>query len=123
MNFRTDRKNAQGTGSGREGTHHHWQMMISSIALVFVVPLFVVTFGAGLGGTYDEVLAFFNRPLPAITVAVCLVVGIRHFMNEALEAIEDYVHGLAGRLAIFGATAFSYLMIAVGLFAIAKIAF
>ncbi|MEM7720350.1 MAG: succinate dehydrogenase, hydrophobic membrane anchor protein [Pseudomonadota bacterium] len=123
MNFRTDRKNALGMGSGREGTHHHWQMMISSIALVFVVPLFVVTFGTGLGGSYDEVLAFYSRPVPAIIVAICLVVGIRHFKNEALEAIEDYVHGMAGRLAIFGTTAVSYIMIAVGLFGIAKIAF
>ncbi|MEM6385951.1 MAG: succinate dehydrogenase, hydrophobic membrane anchor protein [Pseudomonadota bacterium] len=122
MNFRTDRKRAIGTGSGREGTHHHWQMMISSIALVFVVPLFVIVFGIGLGGSHEEVMAYLSKPFPAITLAICLVVCIRHFMFEALEAIEDYVHGLAGRLAIFGTTAISYVLMAVALFAIAKIA-
>lgn len=122
MTFLTDRKRAQGTGSGRQGTHHHWQMIISSIALVCVVPLFVVVFGIALGGTYDEVLAYLSQPFPAIVLAISMVVGIRHFMNEALEAIEDYVHGLAAPLAIFATTAFSYVMMAVALFAIAKIA-
>ena len=122
MNFTTDRKRALGTGSGRDGTHHHWQMMISSIALVFLVPLFVVVFGLGLGGSYEEVLAYFSHPFVAIVTGVSLVVGILHFMNETLEAIEDYVHGLPGRLAMFATTAFSYLLIAVGLFGIAKIA-
>ena len=122
MNFRTDRKNAHGMGSGREGTHHHWQMMLSSIALFFVIPVFVIAFGSGLGGSHEEVLAYLSRPVPAISIAICLVVGIRHFMNEALEAIEDYVHGMPGRLAMFATTAISYVMMAVALFAIAKIA-
>ena len=43
MRYLTDRKRAQGTGSGRQGTHHHWQMMVSSILLVVLVPLFVIT--------------------------------------------------------------------------------
>ena len=122
MNFLTDRKRAVGMGSGREGTHHHWQMMLSSIAMVFAVPVLVLTFGLALGGSHGEVVAFLGRPGPAILMAVSLVVCIRHFTHETLEAIEDYVHGLAGRLAMFATTAISYLMIAVGLFALAKIA-
>lgn len=122
MNFMTDRKRAQGMGSGREGTHHHWQMMISSIALVILTPFFVIIFGNAFGEDHASVVEYLSRPFPAIALAVCLVVGILHFMNEALEAIEDYVHGLAGRLALFGTKAFAYLLIAVGLFAIAKIA-
>ena len=34
MSYLTDRKRAQGMGSGRQGTTHHWHMMISSVALI-----------------------------------------------------------------------------------------
>ena len=97
-------------------------MMVTSIALVFVVPAFVITFGLGLGGTYEEVLAYFSRPVPAIIMVVSLIVGIFHLMQETLVAIEDYVPGIPGKLALIGVKAFSYLLIAIGVFAIARIA-
>jgi len=122
MRFLTDRKRAVGLGSGREGTHHHWQMMVSSILLVPLVPILVLLFAAALGGDHAEVLAFFGRPVPAILMALSLIVVIQHLMREAHAAIEDYVHGAAGKLTLIATTAFAYTMIAAGLFAIARIA-
>ncbi len=122
MAYLTDRKRAQGTGSGRQGTMHHWQMLVSSILLVVLVPLFVLTFGIGLGGTYEETLAYFSRPFPAIVTALCLIVGILHFKREAEEAIEDYMHGVAERLTFIAVGALAYTLIAVALFALIKIA-
>lgn len=122
MNFLTDRKRAQGMGSGRDGTKHHWQMMASSVALVVMVPLFIFTFGLGMGGTQEEVIAYFSRPFPAIVTGLGLIVGIRHFMFEVQEAVEDYIHGLAGKLVLMAVTAIAYTLIAIGLFALARIA-
>ncbi len=122
MKFLTDRKRAIGMGSGREGTHHHWQMIISSIALCFAVPVFVITFGVIFGSNHEEVLSYLSRPLPALALGISLVVGILHFRQEIVEAVEDYVHGVAGKLTLFGTTAFTYVLIAVALFALAKIA-
>lgn len=122
MSFMTDRKRVIGLGSGREGTHHHWQMMVSSILLVPLVPLFVVTFAYGLGGTQQEVVAYFSRPFPAIVMGLSLVVIVLHLMHEALAAIEDYVHGAAGKLTLIATRAFSYTLIIVGVFAIARMA-
>jgi len=122
MKFATDRKRAMGLGSGHQGTHHHWQMMVSSIALVVVVPAFIITLGLGLGGTYEEVLAYFSRPVPAIVMVLCLIVGIFHLMQETLVAIEDYVPGIPGKLAHIAVTAFSYCLIAIGIFAVARMA-
>ncbi|MEX0369337.1 MAG: succinate dehydrogenase, hydrophobic membrane anchor protein [Tateyamaria sp.] len=122
MRFLTDRKRATGLGSGREGTHHHWQMMVSSILLVPLVPILVILFAAALGGNHSEVLAFFSRPIPAILMALSLIVVIQHLMREAHAAIEDYIHGAAGKLTLIATTAFAYTMIAAGLFAIARIA-
>ena len=122
MRYLTDRKRAQGLGSSRQGTHHHWQMMVSSVALIVLAPIFVITFGLGLGGTYEEVLAYFGRPFPAIVTGLTVVVAIRHFTYEALEAVEDYVHGTAQKLTLIGLTGLSYALIAIGLFALARIA-
>ncbi|MEM6408889.1 MAG: succinate dehydrogenase, hydrophobic membrane anchor protein [Pseudomonadota bacterium] len=122
MSYLTDRKRAQGSGSGRQGTHHHWQMMVSSVALAVLVPVFVITFGLGLGGTYEEVLAYFGRPFPAIVTALTLIVAVNHFTYEANEAVEDYVHGTAQKLTLIGLQVLSYVLIGTGLFAIARIA-
>ena len=54
MRYLTDRKRAEGLGASGSGTHHHWQMMVSSILLVPLVPLFIFTFGYGMGGTHEE---------------------------------------------------------------------
>ncbi|MCG7626999.1 succinate dehydrogenase, hydrophobic membrane anchor protein [Epibacterium sp. MM17-32] len=122
MRFLTDRKRAEGLGAGGTGTHHHWQMMVTSILLVVLVPAFVITFGLGLGGTYEEVLAYYARPLPAIITGLTLVVGVIHLMRETQVAVEDYVHGLAGKLLLIAVAAFSYTLIAAGLFALVKLA-
>ncbi|KIC16982.1 succinate dehydrogenase, hydrophobic membrane anchor protein [Leisingera sp. ANG-Vp] len=122
MRFLTDRKRAQGLGAGGTGTHHHWQMLVSSILLVPLVPLFIIIFGNGLGGSYEEVQAYFSRPFPAIATGLSLIVITLHVMREAHEAIEDYVHGAAGKLALVAVSAFAYTLIAAGLFALVKLA-
>lgn len=122
MRYLTDRKRAQGLGAAGQGTHHHWQMMVSSILLVPMVPLFLITVGLGLGGTYDEVLAYFSRPIPALITGLGLVVITLHVMHEAQVAIEDYMHGVTEKLARIIVGAFAYTIIAAGLFALVKIA-
>ncbi|MEM1375348.1 MAG: succinate dehydrogenase [Pseudomonadota bacterium] len=120
--FLTDRKRATGLGSGRAGTEHHWQMLMSSLAVVIAAPVFFILFAVGLQRTYAEVLAWFGNPFVAITVAVTMVVILRHVMFEAIEAAEDYVHGTLGQLTIVGITWAAYLLMAVGLFALARMA-
>ena len=122
MRFITDRKRAEGLGSARAGTHHHWKMMISSAALVVLVPLFVFTFGLGLGGSHAEVLAYFARPFPAIVTALTLIAVTLHCKAEADEAIIDYVHGVKGKLLLVAVTVLAWVMIAAGLSALVKLA-
>ena len=122
MAYLTDRKRAQGLGSSHHGTKHHWQMMVSSIALLFIIPAFVITFGIGLGKPYEEVLAYYSHPVPAIIMALSLSVIINHMMQETLVAVEDYVHGVAQILTLIAVKGISYTLIAVGLFGIARLA-
>ncbi|MEM9754610.1 MAG: succinate dehydrogenase, hydrophobic membrane anchor protein [Pseudomonadota bacterium] len=120
--FLTDRKRALGLGSGRHGTSHFWTMIVSSLLMCVAVPAFVITFVIGFGRSHAEVMTYYSHPIPALVMALSLFVIIRHAMFETLEAVEDYVHGTAGKLLQVAVTAFSYTMIAVGVFALARLA-
>lgn len=122
MAFMTDRKRAMGLGSAKSGTAHHWSMTLSSVALLILLPLFVFTFGAALGGTYEEIVAYYARPFPAIVAGLTILVSFKHFNDGVRTLLEDYVHGLAQKISIVAMTCISYGAAAVGIFAIARLA-
>lgn len=122
MKFITDRKRAVGLGAGSEGTHHHWKMLVSSLILVIAVPVFVFTFGAALGRSYADMQAFIANPFVALVLGIGLTFGLFHIKMEIDEAVEDYVHGIARKLVLIAVSAATWLMIAVALFALLKLA-
>ena len=122
MRYLTDRKRATGMGSAKSGTAHFWAMKVSSIALLILIPLFVFTFGTIVGEDYATVTAYFAHPFPALIAALTLIVGFEHFQSGAQVLIEDYVHGLAQKITIILIKCISYGLMAMGLFAIAKLA-
>ncbi len=122
MRYLTDRKRAMGLGSAKSGVHHFWAMKVQSVALLILIPLFVFTFGGILGGSFEEVTAYYARPFPAIIAALTLVVGFKHFADGCQVLIEDYVHGTAQKVTIILVTCLSYGAMATGLFAIARLA-
>ena len=122
MRYLTDRKRAIGMGSAKSGTAHFWAMKVSSFALLILIPLFVFTFGAIVGEDYATVTAYFAHPLPALIAALTLIVGFEHFQSGAQVLIEDYVHGFAQKITIILIKCISYGLMAMGLFAIAKLA-
>ncbi len=122
MAYLTDRKRAVGMGAAKSGPHHHWNMIVSSVALLILVPLFIFTFGPMLGAPHADVVAYFARPFPAIVAGLTIAVGFMHFKNGAQVAIEDYTDGLTRQVLIIAVTCISYAAAATGLFAIARIA-
>ena len=122
MRYLTDRKRAVGTGSAKSGTAHFWDMKVSSVALLILVPLFVFTFGPMLGDPHAEVVAYYARPFPALVAALTLVVGFKHFKDGCQVMIEDYVHGTMQKALIIGVTCLSYAAAATGVFALARLA-
>ena len=122
MRYLTDRKRATGMGSAKSGTAHFWAMKVSSVALLILIPLFVFTFGTIVGEDHATVTAYFAHPFPALIAALTLIVGFEHFQSGAQVLIEDYVHGLAQKITIILIKCISYGLMAMGLFAIAKLA-
>ena len=122
MRYLTDRKRANGMGSAKSGTAHFWAMKVSSVALLILIPLFVFTFGTIVGEDYATVTAYFAHPFPALIAALTLIVGFEHFQSGAQVLIEDYAHGLVQKITIILIKCISYGLMAMGLFAIAKLA-
>lgn len=122
MRYLTDRKRATGMGSAKTGTAHFWAMKVSSAALLVLIPLFIFNFGPMLGQPHEVVLEHFGRPYPAILAALTMVVTFLHFKDGVQVLIEDYVHGLMGKILIIAMICLSYAAMVTGLFAIAKIA-
>lgn len=122
MAFVTDRKRAIGLGSAKSGAAHHWQMTISSYALLVLTPLFLFTWGSMLGEAHPDVLAHFARPFPAIVTGLMLVVGFNHFRHGVQVLIEDYTHGYTRHILIIAMACLSYGAMAAGLFALVRLA-
>jgi succinate dehydrogenase / fumarate reductase membrane anchor subunit len=122
MRFLTDRKRAEGLGAAHSGTEHHWYMIVSSVGLALVVPIFLFVFGGALGGSHDEVIDTFSHPAMAILTMLVLYVGLQHFRKGAQTMIEDYAGGMTRKILIIAVTVLSYGLIATGLFAVLKIA-
>lgn len=122
MAFLTDRKRATGMGSAKSGTQHFWRMKVQAVALAILIPLFLFTFGPTLGGSYEEVTAYFGRPFPAIVAVLTIIVSFKHFADGFQTLVEDYVHGMAEKVLIIGMTCLCYAAAATGVFAIARLA-
>ena len=122
MRYLTDRKRAEGMGSAKTGTAHFWAMKVSSVGLLFLIPLFVFTFGPMLGEPHAEVVAYFARPFPALVAILTLIVGFKHFNDGVQVLIEDYVHGTSQKALILGMMCLSYAAAAAGVFAVLRIA-
>lgn len=122
MEFLTERKRVEGLGSARSGTAHHWHQTVLAVSLVVLIPLFLFTFGAVLGAPYEEIVAYYSRPVPALIALLTLVVGWIHFAKGVQVLIEDYVSGTARKVAIIATTCLSYAAALAGVYALARLA-
>lgn len=122
MRYLTPRKRAEGLGAARHGTGHHIAMTVSGWALLFIVPVFVFILARTLGSDYADVRATFENPFVAIVTGLFLFIGMRHFAKGAQMAIEDYAHGFTRDALVMLANAVAYLVIAVGFYALIKLA-
>lgn len=122
MRYLTPRKRAEGLGAARHGTEHHIAMTVSGWALLFIVPVFVFILARSLGNDFDDVRATFANPFVAIVTGLFLFVGMRHFAKGAQTTIEDYAHGACRSALMMLANAVAYLVMAVGFYALIKLA-
>ncbi|MEM9796694.1 MAG: succinate dehydrogenase, hydrophobic membrane anchor protein [Pseudomonadota bacterium] len=122
MAYLTDRKRVTGLGASGTGTAHFWHQTVLSASLVILVPLFLFTFGAILGAPWEEVVAYYQRPFPALIALLTLVVGWVHFAKGVQVLIEDYTRGITRKGLIVATTCLSYAAAIASVYALARLA-
>lgn len=122
MGYLTPRKRADRRGASGTGTLEHWYMTVSAVGLAFMTPVVVFLFGRALGKGREAVLHTFSHPAVAILFGLFLFVSMNHFWRGAQMMLQDYVQGMKLKFSIIAAIAISYVIMAVGFFALAKIA-
>ena len=120
--YLTDRKQVSGLGSARSGTQHHQRVTYTSVALLVLVPLFLFTFGRVLGAPAVEVLAYYQRPFPAIVAILTLGIGWWHFAQGVQVLLEDYTRSQTRKWSILAAKCLSLFAAAAGVYALIRIA-
>ncbi len=102
MRFLTEYKKVQGLGAGHSGTHHFIEQRMSAVALVILLPLFLIFVAPLIGEPIEVVregLSSYWRAF--IAGATAVFVGL-HTMQGLQMAIEDYMQGFA-RVAMLAA--------------------
>jgi len=122
MAYLTDRKRVRGLGASGTGTEHQWATTVSAVALLILVPLFLITFIPYLGADYKTVTEHFSHPWPAIVTGLTLVVTLNHMKMGMKMLIEDYVHGTMREVLIIAVALMAYALIAIGLYALIRLA-
>ena len=122
MRYITPRKAAVGLGASHTGTEHHWWMTVSSAALALLTPSFLMVVGTALQRPgRPEILAYFSQPYPAIVIAAFMTLGMMHFIKGTRIMIDDYFEHTARKVAIILSVAFGWVVIAMTLFALARV--
>ena len=95
MSLRDPLAVARGLGSARNGTGHWWQLRLTSIALLFLAPWFLVLLHGLVGADRYTVQLVLSRPLNASLMIAWLLSVFWHAQLGLQVVIEDYVHGRA----------------------------
>ncbi|WP_312529843.1 succinate dehydrogenase, hydrophobic membrane anchor protein [Paracoccus sp. (in: a-proteobacteria)] len=120
MRYLTPRKAAEGLGASHTGTQDHWFMTVTAVALLILTPCFMLVVAHAIGLPREGVIAYFGRPIPAIIVAMFIIVGMLHFIRGTRIMIDDYLDHGARKAAIIFSVIFSWTVIAVAVYALAR---
>ena len=120
--LRTPAAQVRGLGSAKSGTEHYIRQRVSAIALVFLVPWFVISGLFAMKGGYASALGWVSHPVNAILIILTLGAAIYHMRLGMQVVIEDYLAKTSTKqimlvlstfftIALFAATALSVLKI------------
>ncbi len=124
MRFMTDARRVAGLGAAHDGTQHFISQRLTAMALLFLLPVFLVPFMRALGAGHQAMLETYRDPFHALVAIGVFVVGFRHLRLGLQVVIEDYVHRRALRLGLLIWNALFWRGLgAAAAFAVALIAF
>ena len=115
QSIRTALGKVRGLGAAKEGAHHFIVQRVSAIALIFLVPWFLISLLAAVRGGYDGAADFIANPLNAVLILLAVGVSLYHMRLGMQVVIEDYIARTSTKLFLLILNTF----VCVGLFAVA----
>ncbi len=114
----------RGLGSAKSGAHHWILQRFTAVGNMLLVLWLIFSVLQMPGLDYDSVIGWLKQPLVAVPMALMLVSIFWHLKLGLQVLIEDYVHDDALKfVAIMALNFYAIGGAALGIFAIAKIAF
>jgi len=98
--LRTPAGQVRGLGSARSGTQHYIRQRVSALALIVLVPWFVISGLLAMKGGYASAQAWLATPLNAILVILTLGTAFYHMRLGMQTIIEDYLAKTSTRQAL-----------------------
>jgi succinate dehydrogenase / fumarate reductase membrane anchor subunit len=124
MSIRTPLGQVRGLGAARNGTAHWWMQRLTAIALIPLGIWLLASLVALIGADRGAVIAWLDRPIPAILMILLLAAGFFHLKLGLQVVIEDYVRTESTKLMLQILVNFACVGLGFAcVFAVLKIAF
>ncbi|MDZ4760004.1 MAG: succinate dehydrogenase, hydrophobic membrane anchor protein [Alphaproteobacteria bacterium] len=121
--IRTPLGKVRGLGTAREGAHHFIVQRVSAIALLILVPWFLVSLLVAVRGGYGGAVAWIAQPLNAVLILMSVGAALYHMRIGMQVVVEDYIAKPVGKAALLILNTFiPVLLFAAAAFAVMKIA-
>lgn len=96
--LRTPLGRIRGLGSAKEGAHHFIGQRVSAIALLVLVPWFLISLLGAVQGDYGDARAFIAQPFNAVMILLTVGAALYHMRIGMQVVIEDYVARTGSRI-------------------------
>ena len=104
--IRTPLGSVRGLGSAKAGAHHFIGQRASAIALLFLVPWFLISLLDAIRGDYGDARNFISQPVNAVLILLTLGTAIYHMRIGMQVVIEDYIAKTGTRLVLLMLSSF-----------------
>ncbi len=119
----TPYKRVTGLGSAHHGVGHYIKQRVTAIAMLVLIPLFLFQFLASLTTGYDGVMAWLGSPFGLAVTFLNVSVMVVHMRLGFQTVIEDYIGGMARKIALLLNGFFALALWLIALYALIKISF
>ena len=123
QSIRTPLGQVRGLGSAKHGAGHFIAQRVSAIALLFLVPWFLISLIGAVRGGYDGALAFIADPFNAVLILLSVGAALYHMRLGMPVVIEDYIGKKSTKAVLLILNTFvCILLFAAAAYAVLKIA-
>jgi succinate dehydrogenase / fumarate reductase membrane anchor subunit len=121
--LRTPLGRVRGLGSSKEGVGHFITQRVSALALVVLVPWFLLSLIGAMSHGYDGAIDWIGHPLNAVMAILAVGTSLYHMRLGMQVVIEDYLtRAFLKNLSLILNTFICVLLFAAAAFSVLKIA-